>query len=359
VDPANPDAPCKETTQQAEKQEGGKADIIFMLDNSGSMGEEVSAVQKNMNAFSTAITQSGIDAHVIVISSPPAPTGATGQGQCIDPTGIACIFVPGLTVGGLGGGLLNALGVCIDPPLGKAGACPTSDESNPSAGFLHVRQSIDSHNALAQAQGTFQSWQSLLRPDAVKTFVVVSDDESRMSAQAFTTWVNGQAVFKSAKWRFSGVFCETQAANCYNIGATYSDLVKQTGGVAGNLSNFDPKQVDAQFKTVFDSLADAIVKDAKPVDCHWNIPAPPNGETLDPMAVNVRYTNGAGATQTIFGVDGAAQCTAQFGGWFYDNPAAPTQVVACPTTCSMVQADLGARINVGFGCAREVPPIPH
>src|SRR5262249_14945341 len=82
ADPTKPDAPCKETTQQAEKQEGGKADIIFVLDNSPSMGEEVSAVQANMNTFSQQIEASKIDAHVVVISSPPAPkAGSTGAGQ--------------------------------------------------------------------------------------------------------------------------------------------------------------------------------------------------------------------------------------------------------------------------------------
>src|ERR1700753_1590776 len=73
IDPAtgadNGDA-CKAVVQQAEKQTG-RADIVFVLDNSGSMAQEVSAVQSNLNSFSTQIEASGIDVHVVVISAPP------------------------------------------------------------------------------------------------------------------------------------------------------------------------------------------------------------------------------------------------------------------------------------------------
>jgi len=116
---------CQAVVQQAEKQ-SGRADIVFVLDNSGSMAQEVAAVQANLNAFSTQIEAAGIDVHVVVISAPPG--GGPGGGGCVDPTGIACIFVPGLTAGSL----LNGNGICIDPPLGAAGACPQGDDINPT-----------------------------------------------------------------------------------------------------------------------------------------------------------------------------------------------------------------------------------
>ena len=342
---------CQAVVQQAEKQTG-RADIIFVLDNSGSMAQEVSAVQTNLNSFSNQISGAGIDVHVVVISAPPG--GGPGGGACVDPTGIACIFVPTLTTGML----INGNGVCVDPPLGTAGACPQGDDSNPAAGFMHVKQAVDSHNALAQIEQTFPTWQSLLRPDAAKTFVVITDDESQVAAGDFTTWVNGQALFKSAVWRFSGIYCTAGSANCANIGTQYTTLVTQTMGVSGNLGELStPEGVDAQFKTVFDSLAKAVVNDARPVDCQWNIPAPPTGEKLDPQAVNVRYSQKGGQPATIYGVDGASKCTDQFGGWFYDNPAAPQKVQACPQTCTILQSDLSTKVEVLFGCARQTAPI--
>jgi hypothetical protein len=64
-----------------------------------------------------------------------------------------------------------------------------------------------------------------------------------------------------------------------------------------------------------------------------------------------------GQPATIYGVDGAGKCTDQFGGWFYDNPAAPQKVQACPQTCKILQSDLSTKVEVLFGCARETPPI--
>lgn len=341
---------CKAVVQQAEKI-SGRADIVFVLDNSGSMGQEVSAVQSNLNAFSQQIAASGIDTHVVVISA--APGGGPGGNACVDPTGIACAIVPGLTVGGL----INGNGVCVDPPLGAQGACPQGDDSNPSAGFLHVKQAVDSHNALAMVQQTYGMWQQMLRPDAAKTFVVITDDESQVAAQDFTSWVGAQPAFMSAIWRFSGIFCTQGSLNCANVGTTYANLVTQTGGVAGNLGELSDGQVDAQFKTVFDSLAKAVVNDARPVDCKWTIPAPPQGEHLDPQAVNVRYSVAGSASTTIYGVDGADKCTDQYGGWYYDNAAAPANVLACPQTCKVLQADLSTKVEVLFGCARQTAPV--
>jgi hypothetical protein len=311
------------------------------------MTEEAAAVQSNMNAFSAQIEASGIDVHVILVSSPLA---AAGMGTCVDPTGIACIFVPGLNADGNG--------ICLDPPLGAAGACPSKDDSNPATGYLHVLHAVASNDALNVLQSTFSSWQSMLRPDAVKTFIVVTDDEVRgnPTGDEFVTWVNSQPIFTSAKWRFSGVFCATNGANCSNVGATYSKLVSQTQGVAGDLALFGSGQVDAQFKAVTDSLADAIVRDAVPVDCAWKIPSPGDGKAVNPKQVNVHYTNTAGATQTIYQVNDAPTCTSDVLNWYYDDPTQPTQVKACPETCKIIQADQKARIDVLFGCDPERPP---
>jgi hypothetical protein len=344
----SPDAACEAVVQKAEKRAGGRADIVFTLDNSGSMTEEAAAVQNNMNAFSKLIAGSGIDAHVVVISSGP-PAAAP---SCTSPLDPQC----------LGGGFRRGggNGVCIDPPLGLSGACPAGDDTN-FPGYMHWRQEVGSHNLLALIQSTYDNWKGMLRADAAKTFVVVTDDENTPAPTGpeFATWVNAQPLFQSALWRFSGIFCLAASANCSGAGATYQALVSQTGGIVGDMGQFSAGQgqIDAQFQTVFTSLAQAIVKDSVPVACEWSIPPPPEGKTFDPDAVNVRYTSGKGVTDTLFGVGSAAECTDQYGGWFYDDPTHPTRVVACPQSCKTIQADDSARIDVLFGCARERPPI--
>jgi hypothetical protein len=81
------------------------------------------------------------------------------------------------------------------------------------------------------------------------------------------------------------------------------------------------------------------------------------GETFDPDKVNVVFTPTSVVKETIFGLDAAAECAEPLGGWFYDSPTAPTKVVACPQSCTKIQADQNAKIDVSFGCKRERPPI--
>jgi hypothetical protein len=306
-----------------------------------------------MNRFSQQIAGQQIDAHVVVISSgPPTPPAGCDPN---DPLGCLAMGIVGLV-----GTFTGANGVCVDPPLGMAGACPDGDDTNVPAGYMHWRQEVASHDALAQIQGTFSSWQTMLRPDAATTFVVVTDDEASASptADEFASWVNSQPVFSSSLWRFSGVFCVTDGSNCSGVGATYSQLVNQTGGIAGDMGNF-ANGIDQEFSAVFDSLATAVIADAVPVECEWVIPAPPDGEQLDPSRVNVMFTGGDGTTQTVYGVGSVADCppASDSLAWHYDNQSAPKTVVACPDTCPVLQSDDAARIDVQFGCATESPPI--
>jgi hypothetical protein len=344
---------CAGVVNRAEKRAGGKADIIFALDNSGSMLGEALAVQSNLNTFSQLIVDSQIDAHVVMISSGP-PTPPPG----CDPNDPFACLLAGII--GLVGTFVGPYGVCIEPPLGAPGACPDGDDSNPATGYLHVFEEVASRNALSKIQETYSRWQHMLRPDAAKTFVVITDDDNRAppTIDEFTTWVDAQPVFASAIWRFSGVYCLTDGSNCARAGEDYNILVPQTGGVAGNMANFSDQTINQEFAAVFNSLADAIIADAVPVDCEWIIPPPPPGESLDPNKVNVLYTSGTGGTQTIFGVP-AAECppASEFLGWYYDNPTHPQQVIACPETCAVLQGDDGAQIEVQFGCDREPPPI--
>jgi hypothetical protein len=327
--PGSADAACDAVEQKAEKTLGGRADIIWVLDGSLSMVEEAAAIQAKMNEFAQYITSTGIDAHVVVIGA-----CETFQPQPIERD-------PGF--------LINACGVSIGAPLGSGQACPA--DSNPP-NFLHVLHAVDSHNALERLQGTYSEWQNMIRPDSTKTLVVVTDDSANPSpspAEVTSFW-NQQ--WAGSIWRFSGVFCiPGQGGNgCSGDGNAYSELVAQTGGRETNLPNAD-------WNVVFQQLGDQVIADAKPVDCEWVIPPPPEGERFDPALVNVAFTPTSGIPEKVYAVPDASQCTDQFLSWHYDDPVAPKTVVACPQTCPTLQADDSAKIEVLFGCAQDPPPL--
>jgi hypothetical protein len=307
------------------------ADIVIAVDTSGSMFEEEAEVQANLNTFASFLAASGVDAHVVLIA---------------DET------------------------VCIPPPLGS-GQCNGQDQALP--GYTHVLQSVGSHDALGKIIGTYPKWKGALRPGATKTFAVVSDDDSSLSAAAFTTaLLDLDPSF--AGFKFDAIVasespavcdecffecgtcvhaCCDKAFFCMEIpaaeGKVYAELVAQTGGVMGDLcvQDFDP---------VFEDMADAVVTGST-LTCAFAIPAPPDGEQLDPAKVNFAYTKGGGGEAEVLPqVPGGAAGCGQADGWYYDDPASPTQILVCPATCATLSADATGKVDVLFGCTTEVLP---
>ncbi len=84
--------------------------------------------------------------------------------------------------------------------------------------------------------------------------------------------------------------------------------------------------------------------------CELDIPEPTIG-VFDPELVNVTYTPGDGSDEVTFGgVANEAACGSG-GGWYYDNPADPQQIILCPSSCESVQSDPDGKIEVVLGCA--------
>ena len=318
VDAAMPpgDGACAGVTQEAETKKQ-PADIIWALDNSGSMLTEAQAVQDNMNVFAQQIIATGIDVRVVILSNPQT-------------------IILGIPIG---------IGVCVGAPLGS-GQCP-NDSLPPK--YLHLNVGVGSHDALNLLIDRYGEYKSMLRPEATKTFVVVTDDEATAapnnSAAAFTASVAALDPVMFKKWTLSGVYCTTACLNCAGTGNVYEQLRQQTGGVSGDMCTTD-------FAPVFKALAQAVITGTK-LSCEWAIPPPPAGQMFDPKLINVIYTPDGAAPRDLFNVPSAADCST-LGGWYYDDNAKPTKVLACPTTCTEIQADMKAKIAVAFGCKTRV-----
>ena len=89
--------------------------------------------------------------------------------------------------------------------------------------------------------------------------------------------------------------------------------------------------------------------------CAFAIPERTDQGPVDPGFVNVRVTPQGAADASLVAktFDGAASGCGPQGGWFYDDPGAPTRIQLCNTTC---EAASNARIAVEFGCETVVQP---
>jgi hypothetical protein len=283
-------------------------DIVWVIDNSGSMSEEASLVQTNINSFATAFASIGIDLHVVLITAPgfvevPAPLGA-------------------------------------DPVR-----------------FLRVPASVASSDSLDVLLRTFPMYSSFLRRSAVMHFIEVTDDESNMGASAFITAMQGML---GKNFRFHSIAsppgsthspfgigitqpgCAGPSGEAADNGDVYWELSSTTGGRTFSICSED-------WSGLFSDLSTTIAV-AMPLPCVYEVPDPPVGMSFDPMRVNIVHTRGDGSTSTIPFVRDFTGCTDQ--GWYYDgDPTDPDSIVVCPNTCRVFEADTTGRVDVALGCA--------
>ena len=284
-------------------------DIVWVIDNSGSMNEEASLVQSNINEFAGAIGSAGLDVHVVLITAPGFVT--------------------------------------VPPPLG----------TDPGQ-FLRVDEDVQSSNSFAKLVSTHPRWSSFLRRSSNLHFIVVTDDESGMDASTFHTQMlthlgrsfvlHAIASPPGSRHSFGGFTmdgCEGPNGDAADNGDIYWEEARATGGLQLSICAPD-------WSTLFDSLT-ARIAVPEMLPCAYGIPAAPDGETFDPGRVNVEYTpGGGGAPELIPNVGDLDGCTGE--GWYYDDPENPVQVLICPNSCRRLEDDESGSVEVAFGCTTVV-----
>lgn len=364
------DATCASATSEA-TVERRPVDIVFMVDNSGSMQPAVREVNQGLNDFAGLIAGSGLDYRVIMLSL---------QGS--SPSG----------------GLYP---VCIPAPLGGP-SCGDSER------FFHVDVNIASTQLVEQFLGTLaqtagytaeaqdgsEPWRDYLRDDATKTIVFVTDDNSRtcarphmggmcqsgdpqLTATSLEDFPGGGNPFKGSTlgpgiltdtygdlfegYTFNAIYgwgsesdpdvtCDSPEPNFpAAAGHTYTTLVQRTGGVRAQICDGS-----AAWGPFFDAVATAVDRSSR-VDCAIEIPPPPEGVFFDPTRINV-FVREDDTSTGVGRVAGPDACDATRGGWHYDDEGAPTRVVLCPASCERVQPAAGVErsVDVQFGC-QSVP----
>jgi hypothetical protein len=128
-------------------------DVIFIVDTSASMAQEIAGINNNINMhFSSIIAASGLDYRVIILAD-----------WCI---GTYC--------------------VCVKPPLGGNTCMAPETKPIDTQHLYHYDHLVQSYDSLSGALATYNvadpsgaapgGWSDWLRPDALKIFVEVTDD---------------------------------------------------------------------------------------------------------------------------------------------------------------------------------------
>ncbi|MEM9195774.1 MAG: vWA domain-containing protein [Myxococcota bacterium] len=280
-------------------------DVIWVVDSSGSMSNEAERVQENLNRFSEAMGMVGIDYRVVVITTSSY--------------------------------------VSVGPPLSTSGR------------YRLIDRPVSSNEPLIALLDEFPNYSDFLRRAAITHIVGVTDDESDLPAAQFRTMMldNLERNFTFhaiASERVPGNFPDGACNNggfppdgAAEPGDEYYDLAGMTGGLTFSICTQD-------WTSLFNTLTAAVaVGTALP--CVYPIPSPPDGQELDQNKVNLLYSPGAGSERPLpyIGNGNPPDCTR--GGWFYDDPEAPTRINLCPLTCDEIKNDAAGQVDISFGCA--------
>ena len=284
-------------------------DIIWVIDSSPSMDDEIAIIQENLNDFTARIGASGLDYRVVLIAA-----------EEFTPTNGRDYF-----------------GVCIPPPLSGAAGCPDTDSDR----YRHVREGVHSRDALSMLIATRPQYQDFLREGAGLHIVVVTDDDQGGGADVedFMAAGFGDSV------AFHSIVDEVgRPAGCGPFGdpcacgeargRPYIDLSQRTGGVVVSVCSED-------WAPIFASLEERV-RTGNEIPCTFIIPTPV-GAVIDFDRVNVDFVTEDGArTPLVYSDD----CGAHPNSWRYDNPEAPIAIELCPGSCGAIEGD----VEVEFGC---------
>jgi hypothetical protein len=365
---------CAQTTSEATLV-SKPVDIVFVIDNSGSMTDEISEVEAQVNKTFASIIDAAVpavDYRVILVSEHGPSAGA----QSI------CISEP-----------LSGV-----PDIDADGHCdtiPNQPVNGPK--FFHHSVPVGSKDSLCKLITGFSTpdqfnlnptgYRERLRPEAFKFFVVITDDGVNTNCNGFdfddgnnpTNAVTAAENFDAAlfalspadfgsdaasrNYRFWSIISQAPynpsaqkpygdpappdaalapvtASECTpdaaNPGTGYQALSILTGG-------YRYPTCGLEYTDIFTLMAYGVIDGAK-VDCEFPIPEPPMGETLDLATVQVKYSSDGMPVATFNQVATASLCTPE--SFYIDGET----IKLCPDACGVVQADENAKVDIAYGC---------
>ena len=78
---------------------------------------------------------------------------------------------------------------------------------------------------------------------------------------------------------------------------------------------------------------------------------PPGTSNLTELRLRGKgLPQGTGDPITIGQVPSESHCAPETGGWYYDDPLDPKQILFCPSTCEAIRMDADAEVQLLIGC---------
>lgn len=346
-------------------------DVIFVIDNSGSMSGEIAQVQDRINEdFADIIAASGIDYRVIMM----ARYGQVG----VSTSGSAhpiCIKSP---LGGHNCASPSTQPVAHNPPL----FYHFSTDVKSTDGLCRLLQGLSEGDELASTKRTWTAiaptgYDELLREEALKQIVVITDDDvdckwggytfkdsgtaaggtnvavafdtalTTLSPSQFGTAAKRNYVFHSivamaenspgtAPWQPSeAIKTGTCSPGSEGPGTGYQGLSRLTGGLRYPTCRND------DFNAIFNAIAEEVVEGAE-LSCSFDLV---NAGQFDPDKSTLTFTPGSGAPIVFTQVASAAACGSK--SYYFEDA---DTISLCDGTCTAVQDDPTGQLSVEIEC---------
>jgi hypothetical protein len=337
---------CLADTRQGE---GLPVDIYIMNDQSQSMtcaiptgGDRWTAMTNALTNFVKSPNAAGLGVGIQYFGQVPGGMGRRDNGQdSCDPA----VYQPA--------------DVEIAPLPGNAQAIITSLGNHMPWTYTPTPAAID--GALAHAK----TW-AAAHPSHIVAVVLATDGQPNLCG-------NAQDRIGSVAQSAAAGLAGTPSIRTYVIGTIGGSSA--TGGQGCNLDPNPPNKADLDRVAKGGGTGSAFIVDAAMGDasaqfldalgkirgaavdpCQYVVPSTTtSGRQVNPQEVNVTLTPSGGKTQELLQASDANSCPAS-GGWYYDDPSAPTKLLLCPATCNTVKADAKASVNILMGCKTNTVP---
>ncbi len=333
------------------------ADIVFVIDNSCSMSQEINAVEQTINV------------------------------NCAQSMGASLVDYRSIRVTDHGTGSLD---VCIGPPLGtgNCGGAPTEVPNQ----FYHYDVNVQSWDSACKMFNTLyggeadqhamypNGWSAMLRTEAIKVVVEITDDrmqctwqghamldnstipEGQTAAVEFDSTLLGLAPvqFGTASNRNYMFYSIVGLAPKSNPLEAYTEFEPVVTGVCstapspgtgyqwlskGTHALRFPVCEGTGYDAVFQDIAAGVVEGTQ-VPCEIEIPEPPAGKEYNYDMVSLLWTPGGGSTEEFTQVPSLAACGTDDDKFYIED----NLIKLCPATCDKIEADMDGKLQVKIPC---------